>query len=190
MIGSFRLFFTAHAIFTGIALIVSASDAISAPASTGPLDPPPKKLIEYGWDVPTPAQMEQTLAHMESRPFDGVIFRLGAGYNAFVTNLLDPSKFEEDASSLRRLKFTRFTDNFVLVWGSPPSGFDWFDDGQWSVIEANAELLVTTGQAGHIRGICFDPEPYDFHLWTYAEQANAKTHTFAEYQAEARRRGG
>jgi hypothetical protein len=164
---------------------IGASRAVGA----GPLDPPRKKLIEYGWDVPTPAQMTQQLATMEKRPFDGIIFRLGGGYNAFMTNLLEPVRFEDDSRILGELKFTRFTDNFVLIWGSPPPGFDWFDDGQWRVIEANAKLLVKTAQAGHVRGICFDPEPYDFHLWTYSEQPGAKAHTFAQYQAEALRRG-
>lgn len=92
----------------------------------GSLDPPRKKLIEYGWDVPTPAQMDQQLPMMEKRPFDGIIFRLGGGYNAFATNRLDLAKFDEDARILGGLRFTRFTDNFVLIWGSPPSGFDWF----------------------------------------------------------------
>ena len=154
-----------------------------------PLDPPRKKLIEYGWDVMTPAQMAQQLSTMEQKPFDGVVFRLGGGFNAFATNALDPVSFQEDARILAGLKFTRCTDNFVLIWGSPPPGFDWFDDGQWRAIEANAKLLVEMAQAGHVRGICFDPEPYDFHLWTYGEQPGANAHTFLEYQAEARRRG-
>jgi hypothetical protein len=179
-----------HAVEAVAVLIVSVGIRVSTAASTGPLDPPPKKLIEYGWDVPTPAQMEKRLDTMEKRPFDGIIFQLAGGYNAFATNLLDPAKFEEDARILGGLKFTRFTDNFVLIWGSPPPGFDWFDDNQWRAIEANAKLLVATAQPRHVRGICFDPEPYDFHLWTYAEQPGAKTHSFAEYQAEVRRRGG
>jgi hypothetical protein len=168
-------------------LALAMLPAVSASAAD-PLDPPPKKLIEYGWDVPTPAQMEQQLASMEKRPFDGIIFHLAGGFNAFQTNTLDPAKFEEDTQILNRLKFTRFRDNFVLIWGSPPHGFDWFDDGQWRVIETNAKLLAGTA-AGHVAGICFDPEPYDFHLWTYAEQPGTNAHSFVEYQAEARRRG-
>jgi hypothetical protein len=169
--------------------ILSAAMAGSWAAGAGALDPPRKKLIEYGWDVPTPAQMDHQLPTMEQRPFDGIIFRLAGGYNAFATNLLESAKFAEDARILGGLRFKRFTDNFVLIWGSPPPGFDWFDDGQWRVIEANAKLLVETARSGLVRGICFDPEPYDFHLWTYAEQPGAKAHTFDEYQAEARRRG-
>jgi len=124
-----------------------------------------KKLIEYGWDVPTPAQMAEQLAAMEKRPFDGLIFRLSAGHNAFVLQTLEPTKFAEDERILRHLEFHRFHDNFLLVWGSPPPDFDWFSDTQWGGIENNAQLLVRVGQAGHVRGICFDPEPYDFSLW-------------------------
>jgi hypothetical protein len=149
----------------------------------------PKKLIEYGWDVPTPAQMRDGLAAMEKRPFDGLIFRLSGGHNAFLTNALDPTKFLEDERLLRDLQFTRFTNNFVLIWGSPPAGFDWFDDTQWHAIEVNAMLLVKVGRAGRLRGICFDPEPYDFSLWDYARQSESKAHTFAEYRAKVRERG-
>ena len=164
---------------------VLAAPALPATASPGS----EKKLIEYGWDVPTPAQMRDELAVMEKRPFDGLIFRLSAGQNAFVTKPLDPAKFAEDERILRDLRFTRFTNNFVLVWGSPAAGFDWFDNAQWEVIAANAELLVGIAQAGHVRGICFDPEPYDFHLWDYAKQPKAKDHAFADYRAKVRQRG-
>ncbi len=148
-----------------------------------------KKLIEYGWDVPTPLQMREQLAAMEQRPFDGLIFRLAGGHNAFVTQALEPGKFAEDERVLRDLRFQRFASNFILVWGSPPAGFDWFDDAQWRTIEANARLLVGVAQAGHPRGICFDPEPYDFSLWDYAKQPGAKAHSFAEYRAKVRQRG-
>ncbi|MGO8700102.1 MAG: hypothetical protein ACLQVY_20630 [Limisphaerales bacterium] len=149
---------------------------------------PRKKLIEYGWDVPTPAQISEQLADMEKRPFDGIIFRLAGGHNAFQTNLLDPASFADDGCLLRQIQFARFTDNFVLIWGSPPPGFDWFDDAQWKTIEANAELLAATATAGRVRGICFDPEPYDFSLWDYAKQ-HAQSHSFAEYRVKVRQRG-
>src|SRR5271170_1818854 len=122
-----RSFFsTAPFCFETAALALWAAVFLSSAVNAAPLDPPPKKLIEYGWDVPTPAQMEQDLAAMEKRPFDGLIFRLAGGQNAFSTNLPESGKFDEDRRSLRHLKFNRFRDNFVLVWGSPSPGFDWF----------------------------------------------------------------
>jgi hypothetical protein len=171
------------------ALLMWVVLAASVPPYAATLIPPGKKLIEYGWDVPTPAQMREELPAMEKRPFDGLIFRLGGGHNAFVTKPLEPAKFTEDERILRGLQFTRFRDNFVLVWGSPPADFDWFDDTQWRTIEANAKLLVGIAQSGRVRGICFDPEPYDFSLWDYAKQPRAKAHTFAEYRAKVRERG-
>jgi len=155
-------------------------------ADATPLAP---KLIEYGWDVPTPLQMRAELAAMEKRPFDGLIFRLNGGHNGFVTQPLEPAKFTEDERVLGELSFTRFRHNFVLIWGSPPAGFDWFDDAQWQVIEANVRLLVKVALAGRPAGICFDPEPYDFSLWDYAKQPGAKARAFAEYRTQVRRRG-
>ncbi len=172
-----------RALFLGAALAASALPTVTGAPGLE------KKLIEYGWDVPTPLQMRAELAGMEKRPFDGLIFRLGGGQNAFVTQRLEPARFADDERILRELSFRRFTNNFVLIWGSPAAGFDWFDDTQWQAVEANARLLVGIAQAGHPRGICFDPEPYDFSLWDYAKQPQAKAHTFAEYRAQVRRRG-
>lgn len=148
-----------------------------------------KKLIEYGWDVPTPAQMQSMLADMEKRPFDGLIFRLEGGFNAFETKRLDPGKFVQDERMLRTLPFKRFTHNFVLVWGSPHEEWDWFDDEQWQAVEYNARLIVKTAMAGRIRGICFDPEPYHFDLWNYSKQKRAGERSFADYRAQVRLRG-
>ena len=43
--------------------------------------------------------------------------------------------------------------------------------------------------AGRIRGICFDPEPYDFSLWDYSKQTETNSHSFTEYQSQVRQRG-
>jgi hypothetical protein len=163
-----------------------AGPLFAATPSPAPLG---KKLIEYGWDVPTPAQMSAELAAMEKRPFDGVIYRLGGGHNAFATKPLEADKFADDTRILPNLQFKRFRDNFVLIWGSPPGDFDWFNDAQWAIVEANAKLLVGVAKAGPLRGICFDPEPYDFGLWEYAKQPQTNAHSFAEYRAKVRQRG-
>ena len=169
----------------------ATSQAASESAPLQPQQQPQirKKLIEYGWDVPTPAEMAKNREAMEKRPFDGLIFRLAAGHNAFVTKPLDPAKFKDDTSILAKLRFERFTDNFVLVWGSPPADFDWFSDAQWKIIEANGRLLVGKARPAGLRGICFDPEPYDFHLWDYSKQPRSKTNSFAEYRTKVRQRG-
>jgi hypothetical protein len=182
---------TAFRVICLVALMLSERTLMLAPICAGAAQPaaPGKKLIEYGWDVPTPVQMRDELAAMEKRPFDGIIFRLAAGHNAFLTKPLEPGAFAEDERILRNLQFTRFRDNFVLVWGSPPRDFDWFSDSQWAAIEGNASLLVGIAQAGHVQGICFDPEPYDFSLWDYAKQPQTNSHSFADYRGKVRQRG-
>ena len=55
-----RLLFTAL-----IACIILAASMWPTAAQ---LPPPGKRLIEYGWDVPTPVQMRDGLATMEKRP--------------------------------------------------------------------------------------------------------------------------
>ncbi len=166
-----------------IAFMIAASSVMAQ------VPPAQKKLIEYGWDVPTPAQMRDMLPDMEKRPFDGLIFRLDKGFNAFETKPLDPKLFADDERILRGLKFDRFTHNFVLVWGSPHADWDWFDDTQWQAVEHNARLLVRTAMAARIKGICFDPEPYDFELWNYSKQPRAKERSFSEYRVQVRFRG-
>ncbi len=173
----------------GLLPVLLACGALVSFTTRAAAPPLQKRLIEYGWDVPTPAEMRDKLPAMEKRPFDGLIFRLSGGHNAFVTQQLDPAKFTEDERVLRELRFTRLTNNFVLVWGSPAAGFDWFDDTQWQVIQANAALLVRVAQAGQLKGICFDPEPYDFSLWDYAKQPRSKDHSFPEYRRQVRERG-
>lgn len=37
---------------------------------------PEKRLIEIGWDCPTPAFIHKHIDQMQERPFDGVVFRL------------------------------------------------------------------------------------------------------------------
>ena len=37
-------------------------------------DPPPKKLIEFGWDEPDTAFMRKHIRAMENRPFAGCVF--------------------------------------------------------------------------------------------------------------------
>ena len=118
----------------GIGKVVIAAVILCAvgPAGAQP-GPQAKKLIEYGWDVPTPAQMRDSLADMEKRPFDGIIFHLAEG-----TTRLRASRWNRRSSrrtsGSRDLPFKRFKENFILVWGSAEAGWDWFtttSGGPW-----------------------------------------------------------
>ena len=65
--------------------------------------PKVKKLIEWGWDFPTPGYLRQNIRKMENAPFDGVNFWLIAGCNdpkseggtIFSKTKWDETKFEK-----------------------------------------------------------------------------------------------
>jgi len=54
--------------------------------------------------------------------------------------------------------FSKFTDNFVLMWGTTDKGWDWFSESDWKT-EQNIRLFAETARAGRCVGIAFDPEP-------------------------------
>src|SRR5579859_7772680 len=93
---AFPVMGTPERLWLGVVLVTWAISTASLVAAVPPTAGPGKKLIEYGWDVPTPGQMKSELPAMEKRPFDGLIFRLAGGHNAFVTKPLEQNQFAED----------------------------------------------------------------------------------------------
>lgn len=146
-----------------------------------------KKLIEYGWDVPTPDFIRANIREMEKLPFDGLIFRLKAGGNALDPKPWDEAKFAEDFDNAANIAWDKFTDNFVQMLVS--SDQDWFDDTHWQAIEHNIKLVAKTARLAKCAGICFDPEPYGTNPWDYKALPHKDTKPFAEYQAKVRERG-
>ena len=173
------------------ALFLSLLAACSAAAAAEPLptvERMDKKLIEYGWDVPTPDYIRANIREMEKLPFDGLIFRLKAGDNVLDPTPWDAARHAEDFDNAAHIAWGRFTDNFVRMLVS--SEQDWFDDGQWQAIERNIRIVAKAGRLARCAGVCFDPEPYGTNPWEYRKLAHADTKTFAEYQAKVRERGG
>ncbi|MBC7327080.1 hypothetical protein H5T87_03065 [bacterium] len=155
---------------------------------------PKKKLIEYGWDVPYTDFVRRHIGDMEKRPFDGIVLRFKGGWKAspahiFRKSVADPKEYEEDLKNLKATKFTRFTDNFVLVWGTREKDWDWFNENDWKATEKNIRLIASVAKAGGLVGICFDPEPYDGNPWHYPSLLNAKTKSFEDYWKRVRECG-
>ncbi len=161
-----------------------ASAFAQAPASVPALD---KKLIEYGWDVPTPDFIRAHIKEMEQKPFDGLIFRLQGGSNVLDPAAWDEAKFAADFDNVAHIEWTTFTDNFVIMLAA--SNQDWFDDAQWTAIEHNTALVAKAAKLAKCVGICFDAEPYGQNPWSYRECAHKDTKSFDEYAAMARKRG-
>lgn len=149
----------------------------------------PKKLIEYGWDVPTPSFVKQNIEQMEKRPFDGIAIKLQGGKKVFLHQPYDPKEFTQDLQSLKSTNFTKFTDNFVLMWATPEEGWDWFSDSDWQASEQNIRLFARIARSAGFVGIAFDPESYGVDPWIYNKLPGAKDKSFAKYWQQVRKRG-
>jgi len=149
----------------------------------------PKKLIEYGWDVPTPAFVKQNIEQMEKQPFDGIVIKLKGGKKVFLHEPYDSKEFNQDLQSLKSTNFTKFTDNFVLMWATPEEGWDWFSDSDWQASEQNIRLFARIARSAGFIGIAFDPEPYGVDPWIYDKLPGAKDKSFEQYWQQVRKRG-
>ncbi|MGB8690236.1 MAG: hypothetical protein WCD53_23295 [Microcoleus sp.] len=149
----------------------------------------PKKLIEYGWGVPTPVFVKQNIKEMEKKPFDGIVIQLKGGRKVFLHKPYDPQEFNQDLQSLKSTKFTKFTDNFVLMWATPEEGWDWFSDRDWQASEQNIRLFARIARSAGFVGIAFDPESYGVDPWIYNKLPGAKDKSFEKYWQQVRKRG-
>ena len=168
-----------------LVLALSLACALAVHAETGTLSG--KKLIEYGWDVPTIEYVADNLAAMEARPFDGLIFKLSGGRNVLEPQADPVDRFQDDLSVAPRVSWNKFTDNFVLMLSA--SEQDWFSDEHWEHITRRAAQMAHVARLAGCVGVCFDPEPYGTTPWSYLKAAHRKDKSFAEYQAMAHERG-
>jgi len=138
-------------------LAIAAILALAACALAG-ADPPAKKLIEYGWDVPGPVYVAQHIRQMEQRPFDGLIMRVPKIGQIFAER--NPTGPEVDAAlaALPRIRWQRFTDNFICMYAA--SQMDWFSDADWEWVLRNVTLCARAARLGRCKGVTFDAEPY------------------------------
>jgi len=158
-----------------------------------------KKLIETGWDMPDPERLLKNLAEMEKQPFDGVVIGVVGQVDekrrcplrtAFSSEKWQREWFEPEVKTLKDCRFTRFTDNFVII-GANPGNVDWFDDDGWRNIIAHWRIAAWVAKQSGLKGILFDPEPYTqpYAQFRYAAQAQRDKHSFDDYCAKARERG-
>ena len=170
-----------------VTMLALASLTVAAASAQSQQPAMPKKLIEYGWDVPAPDFVRAHIREMEQRPFDGLIFRLQSGSNVLEPAPWDEARFAGDFDNCTNIAWEKFTDNFVIVLAA--SNQDWFDDGQWTAIEHNVRIVAKAAKLARCAGLCFDAEPYGTNPWAYSNAAHRDTKTFAEYQTVVRARG-
>lgn len=171
-------------IVVSVSLLTAAAAEPSGTNATVPLLK--KKMVEYGWDVPTPDFIRAHIREMEQQPFDGLLFRCQGGWNVLEPKPWDAALFAQDYDNLANTAWEKFTDNFVMMLAA--SEQDWFDDAHWAAILNNARLVAKAGAIAKCIGICFDPEPYGNNPWAFSQVAH-KEKSFAEYEAVCKKRG-
>lgn len=150
---------------------------------------PTKKLIEFGWDRPSPAYMAANVTRMDSRPFDGVVLQFSTGPRVFRLTPVDTVALDRDAHLLRGAQFKRLTSNFALMGLTPDSSWDWFDDRAWTTSESNVWRMARAARAGGLKGIALDYEPYGRNPWDFRKLPHGNGRAFADYAAKVRSRG-
>ncbi|MCX7047933.1 MAG: hypothetical protein NTX50_20910 [Candidatus Sumerlaeota bacterium] len=159
----------------------------------------PKKLIATGWDHADSRQLRENLAVMEKQPFAGVVVDVTGPIDAkrrcalrttFSNKPWERQWFDACVQDLKACKFTRFTDNFLLV-GANPGDVDYFDDEGWSAIVAHWRIAAQIAKQSGFKGLLFDPEPYSqpHSQFAYPAQPQKDKHSFEEYCLKARQRG-
>jgi hypothetical protein len=178
-------------LFIGFFVCLSSALAADSKSTT-------KKLIEFGWDEPSPAFMREHIVEMEKTPFDGCVFHVDYtkpdksvgnftwdvwGTHAFTAADLAPALVD-----LKSTKFRRFKQNF-LRFNVMPGPVDWFDD--FSAILNNAQLAAHVAHDGKCKGLLFDIEQYGERErpFDYRKQRDAAKKSWDEYAAQTRRRG-
>ena len=171
------------------------------PGEARTADAPPeigRKLIHFGWGMPDTRVLRAEVREMEQYPFDGITFRIKgkrpdgstvAGYYPITQEKWDEAWFANAAEDIRRIRFEKFTHNFIDL-ETTPADVDWFNDEHWAAACHNVQIMVKLARPAGCRGVVFDAELYgpNPHLWRPPPLQNDPSR-FDEYARAARRRG-
>jgi len=168
----------------------------SAHSGGGPVH---KKLIQTGWDRPTPSVLRRNLAARESLPFDGMaVTIIGVDDAGEPVRLRDAghgrpwkrSWFQAQVDTLRQIRSDKLTDLFAYVDLSPPREefVDAFDDAGWEQIAEHLRIAAWIAREGGLKGIMFDPEAYRGSVIKYSSRLHEER-SFEDYSAQVRQRG-
>jgi hypothetical protein len=156
---------------------------------------PPRKLLLFPREIPTPPELRADVAAWERAPFDGLVLDATVAnrdrtlaWLVWGRRAVLPSDLEPAALDLAATRFHRFRDNFLRV-NVAPGDVDWFDP-EWGTVANNLGVAAAMARRAGLRGLVLDTEQYaPSRPFDYAGQALRDRHSFAEYAAQARRRG-
>ena len=129
--------------------------------------PAAKKLIEFGWDMPTPDQLRANIGVYENLPFDGIGVKLPMGQEIFTKTPYPDADYQIQRDILADINFTNLTDNFLVMWGTAEDGWLWTNEADWQAAEINIGNFARTAAAGGFAGILWDAETYGYNPWIY-----------------------
>ena len=161
-------------------------------------DLPRKKLIQTGWDHVNPERLVEHIEVIEQQPFHGQVVQFsGRGGTpafrvAFQKADWDMEAIEQVIEDLKAAKAasTEPWERFLQM-NANPGNVDWFDDEGWASIVEHWRIAARVAREGGMKGILFDPEPYNepFRQFAWTSQEGYEQHDFLEYHAKARERG-
>jgi hypothetical protein len=149
---------------------------------------PTKKLLEWGWDNPNPAQVKANAAAIEQSPFDGISVVLSVGPGVFKTAPYSAASFAGDELALKTAATTKLKESFIVVYSGSDDGWDWFNDTHWAAADQNLRRFALVAKNAGMKGLALDPEPYSANPWSYPAQP-PRGKTFEQMQAQVRLRG-
>jgi hypothetical protein len=176
----------------GATALIAAAAALAALFAR---ETPRKKLIEWGWDEPDTAFLRAHVREMERTPFDGCVYHVLAQtakgpvnltWQAWSRRAFQDDELRQAESDLRATRFSRFRSNF-LRFNVTPADLDWYDDHQ--AVFGNARRAARLARLGGGAGIALDTEQYEGQLFDPSRQRDGARRSFADYSAQARRRG-
>ncbi|HEX8077480.1 MAG TPA: Ig-like domain-containing protein, partial [Chthoniobacterales bacterium] len=132
-----------------------------------------------------PEYVRDHLAHIESLPFDGVVFTSTTTAVLMNGTARSYEEIAQEFAPLHGLSFTRIKHN--LAWVNVDRPADFF--GDWTVTIENFRILARVLRENGIAGIFFDNEEYLRRLFNYPDNCDDATKSLAQYRAQARLRG-
>ena len=111
-----------------LGILIAVVSCVFFSATVAAQERPEKKIVEYGWDVPYPDFVADHIREMEKRPFDGIIFRTKGFDHVFDVRPWKRSELQPQLDTLAKIKWQKFTDNFLTLYAANKQNMDWFND--------------------------------------------------------------
>ena len=112
-----------------------------------------KKIIKFGWDMKTPADLPKSIGDLQHLPFDGLtISDKRFCYTFYNEGTISEAEVQKTIEIMKNTAWGKFTDNFMYMTAA--DNVDWFDDAVWTEdgkILTKVRALARIGQAGGAR---------------------------------------